>query len=179
MTTVEITTPAELTVRVLKYDGAEYRRWNARVARREGSLLVLDAKFEHDVQHGLLGDIQLGTRTIEYYWLDRWYNVFQFLNKDDQTRLFYCNINMPPAFAGDMLSYIDLDIDIVVQPDFSYQVLDLEEFEENAARYGYSEQVKKQARGAVDELVSMIASGQFPFEKDTLSFSGSSVVDYS
>ena len=179
MTTVEITTPADLTVRVLKYDGAQYRRWNAQVARREGSLLVLDAEFEYEVQHDLLGDIQRGTRTIEYYWLDRWYNVFRFLNKDDQTRVFYCNVNTPPTFEGDMLSYIDLDIDIVVQPDFSYQVLDLEEFEENAARFGYSEQVKQQAREAVGELVSMIASSQFPFSDDPVRSSVSSVVDYS
>ena len=56
---------AAITVRVLKYDGAEYRRWNARLAQREGSLIVLEAAFEFDVQHHLLGDIRRGTRTIE------------------------------------------------------------------------------------------------------------------
>src|SRR5712692_5035468 len=72
--------PTPITVCVLKYDGAEHRRWPARLAQREGALVVLDAAFEFDVQHHLLGDIQRGTRTIEYYWLDRWYNVFRFLN---------------------------------------------------------------------------------------------------
>jgi protein associated with RNAse G/E len=153
----------QITVRVLKYDGAEYRRWRARLAHREGSLIVLDAEFEIDVNHHLLGDIKRGTRTIEYYWLDRWYNVFRFLNDNDQTRSYYCNVNMPPTFADDLLTYIDLDIDILVQPDLSYQVLDLEEFAANAARYGYSEDIKRQAHGAVDELISMIETRQFPF----------------
>ena len=156
--------PDQLTVRVLKYDGTEYRRWNARLSQHNGSLLVLDAEFESDVQHDLLGAIQGGTRTIEFYWLDRWYNIFRFMNDDNRTRLYYCNINMPPSLEDKVLTYIDLDIDILVQPDFSYQVLDLDEFEENARRYGYSEEVKTQARAAIDELVSMIESRQFPFD---------------
>ena len=155
--------PDLITVRVLKYDGAEYRRWNAQVARREGSLIVLDAEFDYDVQHNLVGDIQRGTRTIEYYWLDRWYNVFQFLNQAAETRVFYCNINTPPAFADGTLSYVDLDIDVLVQADFSYQVLDLDEFEKHAELFGYDDETRRQAHLAVDELIEMIASRQFPF----------------
>lgn len=158
-----MTEPDAITVRVLKYDGAEYRRWNARLERHENSLIVLHASFDQEVQHDLLGNISCGTRTVEYYWLDHWYNVFRFLEEDSTTKLFYCNVNVPPTISGGVLSYIDLDIDILVQPDFSYQVLDLEEFADNAARYGYSEQIKRQARSAVDELVSLIEARQFPF----------------
>jgi protein associated with RNAse G/E len=158
-----VTEPDAITVRVLKYDGAEYRRWNARLERHENSLIVLHAAFDEEVQHDLLGNISCGTRTIEYYWLDHWYNVFRFLEEDSTTKLFYCNVNVPPTISGGVLSYIDLDIDILVQPDFSYQVLDLEEFADNAARYGYSEQIKRQAHSAVDELVSLIEARQFPF----------------
>jgi len=70
---------------------------------------------------------------------------------------------MPPKISDGILSYVDLDIDILVQPDLSYQVLDLEEFELNSARLGYSEQVKAQAHEAVDELISMIETRAFPF----------------
>lgn len=166
-----------ITVRVLKYDGAEYRRWNARLAQREGALIVLDAEFEYDVQHQLLGDIQRGTRTIEYYWLDRWYNVFEFLDEAGQTRVFYCNINTPPAFTNGTLSYIDLDIDVLVQRDLSYQVLDLEEFQTNALRFAYSGEVKSSASAAVDELISMVDSRQFPFNGSWLKSVVPSVVN--
>ncbi len=126
-------------------------------------MIVLDAEFEDDVQHELLGGIPRGTRTIEYYWLDRWYNVFRFLEADGTTKLFYCNVNLPPTITSSVLTYIDLDIDILVRPDGSYQVLDLEEFAANAARYGYSEQVKTAAQAAVNKLASMIEARQFPF----------------
>jgi protein associated with RNAse G/E len=158
--------PAEpIIVRVLKYDGVEYRRWHARIARREGSLIALDAAFEFDVQHHLLGDIPRGTRTIEYYWLDRWYNVFQFLETDGSTRLYYCNINMPPTLAGGVLSYIDLDIDVLVQPDWSYEVLDKDEFEQNAEAFGYPPETVTAAHAAVRELVNLIETRHFPFSR--------------
>ena len=167
----------QITVRVLKYDGAEYRHWQARLARRENSLLVLDAAFDDDVSHHLLGEIQRGTRTIEYYWLDRWYNVFRFLNDDGRTRLFYCNINLPPAFSEGVLSYIDLDIDVLVHPDLSYEVLDIDEFELNAARYRYPPELKSRALAAVDELIAMIEPRQFPFDENSLNFSVSALVN--
>jgi len=169
--------PDQVTVRVLKYDGTEYRRWNARLSQRDGPLLVLDAEFEYDVQHDFLGAIESGTGTIEYYWLNRWYNIFRFMKDDDATRLYYCNINMPPSLRDNVLTYIDLDIDVLVQPDFSYQVLDLDEFEENARRYGYSEEVKSQAQAALNGLIFMIESRQFPFIEWATSSSVSSVVN--
>jgi uncharacterized protein len=155
--------PDNIMVRVLKYDGTEYRRWYARLVRREGSLVVLDAEFETDVSHHLLGEIRRGTRTVEYYWLDRWYNIFRFLREDGETRLYYCNINTLPSLENDVLTYIDLDIDLLVQPDSSYRVLDLEEFDGNAILYGYSDQVQAEAHAAVSELISLIERHEFPF----------------
>ena len=163
MPTNEVKTPEQITVRVLKYDGSEYRRWEATLAQQDESLIVLDGEFANEVQHHLLGNISRGTRTIEYYWLDRWYNIFRFLESDGATRLYYCNVNMPPEISRGILSYIDLDMDILVHPDFSYQVLDLEEFETNATRYGYTDQVKRQAHMALAELISMIEARHFPF----------------
>ena len=161
--------PRGITVCVLKHDGAEYRRWSASLARHEGDMIVLDAEFDVDVSHEILGEIKQRTRTVEYYWLNRWYNVFRFLKDDGSTRLWYCNINTPPEFKDRVLTYIDLDIDIVVQADFSFQVLDMDEFETNARRYGYSDEEKRQAQKAVDELISMIETRQFPFLLETSS----------
>lgn len=155
-----------ITVRVLKYDGVEYRRWYASLKRRDGELLVLDAEFEVEVTHESLGIIPKGTRTIEYYWLDRWYNIFQFLRNDGSTRLFYCNVNTPPAMEGNVITYVDLDIDLLIAPDFSYEVLDLDEFKANAELYQYSDETRRSAEAAVDELKQIIEERQFPFGKD-------------
>ena len=134
------------------------------MARHDGSLIVLHCEFEEEVTHELFGTIPLGTKTIEYYWLDRWYNIFQFLGSAGQTRLFYCNVGTPPVFTAETLSYVDLDIDVLIEADLSYQVLDLEEFEANALQFGYSDEVRSRAKKAVNELIKMIETRQFPFD---------------
>ena len=153
----------DITVRVLKYNGTEYRRWSARIASCDDSLIILDAEFGYAVKHEVLGEIPLGTRTAEYYWFNRWYNIFQFLKKDGSTQLWYCNINTPPILEHGLLSYIDLDIDVLVQPDFTYQILDVDEFEHNAKLFGYPDEVRHEVQRALGEVTSLIEARQFPF----------------
>jgi protein associated with RNAse G/E len=158
----------DITVRILKHDGTEHRHWQAKLSRQDESLLVLDAEFDADVSHDLMGEIKRGTRTVEYYWLDRWYSIFRFLDDEGGTRLWYCNINTPPSFAEATLTCIDMDIDVVAQPNLSYSVLDEDEFAANAERYSYSDQEKAHVHAALHELASMIEGRQFPFREDYL-----------
>ena len=153
-----------ITVRACKFDGAEHRRWHARLLSCEDSLLILDARFEEEIRHELLGTLKCGTLSVEYYWLDRWYNVFRFHEPTGELRNYYCNVNLPPTFDGRVLSYIDLDIDILVAPDLSYSILDEDEFRESAARFNYSSAVRKKAHAALDELVALIEARRFPFD---------------
>ena len=154
-----------IIVRACKYDGREHRRWSAQLLKREDSLLVLDAYFPEEVTHDLLGTIAVGTHSLEYYWLDRWYNVFRFAQPNGELRNYYCNVNLPPTLEDDILSYVDLDLDMLVAPDYSYQTLDEEDFEENAKLYGYSDEIRTNASKAIDELVRMIESREFPFNE--------------
>ena len=154
-----------IVVSVLKYDGREHRRWPARVAKTEDTLLVLDAVFDEEIEHDLLGTIASGTISTEYYWLDRWYNVFRFSDPDRELKNFYCNVNTPPEFDGRVLSYIDLDIDVLVAPDLTYKILDVDDFEENARRYGYPEQIQTNARRALSQLTGLIETKSFPFNE--------------
>jgi protein associated with RNAse G/E len=152
-----------IVVQTYKFDGVEHRRWRARVVKYERPLLILEAAFEEDIQHDLLGTIAGGTLSTEYYWLNRWYNVFRFCEPDQKLKSFYCNINLPPTFDGEVLSYVDLDIDVLVQPDFSYQVLDLEDFEKHSELYSYTREVREKAQQALGELIHLIEAREFPF----------------
>ena len=148
-----------------KYDGREHRRWNARLANRAGSLLILDAVFDEEIEHDLLGTISLGTVSTEYYWLDRWYNVFRFSGAGGELKSFYCNVNQPPCLESNVLSYIDLDIDVLVAPDLTYKILDLDDFEANARAYAYPDDVQLNAHRALKELTALIEAGAFPFNE--------------
>src|SRR5688572_10244053 len=103
--------PPAVTVIVRKYDGTEHRRWAASLVEQWESLLVLEGVFEGEVDHHLMGRINSGTKSVEYYWLDRYYNVFRLTEPAGAFRSFYCNIGTPAQLANGVLTYIDLDID--------------------------------------------------------------------
>lgn len=153
----------QIEVRAYKYDGLLHRTWAAELIRQKGPLIVLDAKFSEEVSHDLLGTIASGTHSLEYYWLDRWYNIFRFAQSDGTLRNYYCNVNVPATLVGNVLSYVDLDLDILVAPDFSYRILDVEDFERNARDYSYTPEVQVNALRALDELAGMIEKRSFPF----------------
>lgn len=164
MREMEETASEMITVRACKFDGAIHRHWHARLRSHLDSLLILDARFEEEIRHAQLGTIARGTLSVEYYWLDRWYNVFRFHEPAGRLRNYYCNVNLPPTFDGRVLSYIDLDMDILVSPDLSYTILDEDEFRESAALFNYSSAIRAGAHAALDELITLIEARRFPFD---------------
>lgn len=151
-----------VTVNALKYDGSVNRSWKCELAARSGSLIECVGVFDRDVVHNELGHIVKGTVSREYFWLDRWYNVFRFHEPDGTFRNYYCNINLPPTFSDGVLEYIDLDIDVVVWPDGSQQVLDRTEFEQSSRRFGYSADVHLNVERSLNELREMIRQNRLP-----------------
>lgn len=154
-----------VTVESRKYDGRVHRAWRARVAAREGALIILEGKFDEEIRHPLLGHIVRGTLSREYYWIDRWYSVFRFREPDGALRNYYCNINQPAAFDGRVLSFVDLDVDMLIAPDFSIKILDEDEFASNAARFAYPSEFYTRAAAALKELTALIEQRAFPFDE--------------
>ena len=150
------------TINARKFDHSIHRSWTARLIEHTEKQLVFEGVFDQDVEHCELGHIVQGTVSTEYYWLDQWYSVFRFQEPTGGLRNFYGNINMPPTFAHSTLDYVDLDIDVVVWPDRSFKVLDIDEFEENARLFAYPEAVRAQAAIGLEKLITLINSGDLP-----------------
>lgn len=131
-------------------------------------MIVLDGLFEADIEHASLGLIKKGTRSIEYYWSDRWYNIFAFYGPEGSLRNYYCNINLPPKFDGKKLTYVDLDLDLLVSPDMKITLLDEEEFKINSNKYEYPKAVIQNINNAMKELLTLIGQREFPFQSQEI-----------
>jgi protein associated with RNAse G/E len=151
-----------VTVNARKYDRGIRRSWNCDLIEQDGPLIALAGVFEDGVTHPGLGHIRQGTISYEYYWLDRWYNIFRFHEPDGALRNFYCNIAMPPTFENGVLDYVDLDIDVVVWPGSNYEILDMAEFEENAIKFSYPETIALNVKSALTELIAAIENNELP-----------------
>lgn len=145
-----------ITVNSRKYDGSIRRSWNAGLVRYEPPLIELIGKFDFDVEHSALGHLKRDTVSHEYFWLDRWYNIFNFYEPSGEFRNYYLNLTMPPTFGDGVLDYVDLDIDILVWPDGRFDVLDVEDFDANAREFGYPDDVKHKIDLELETLLAMI-----------------------
>jgi len=74
--------------------------------------------------------LKQGDRFIETFYTDRWYNIFEIHDRDDDAiKGWYCNIGRPAVWdAPDALSYIDLALDLWVTSSGNQTVLDEDEF---------------------------------------------------
>lgn len=152
-----------IVVRSLNFDRSLRRSWKCELVGRTDEMLTLVGTFDREVIHPDLGVIQLGTRSTEYFWFDRWYNVFRFDEPNGEFRNFYCNINLPPTLENGVLEYVDLDIDVVLWPDGSHEVLDRNEFEQNTEAFDYPIETIAKVEKTLTQLISAIKAGGFPF----------------
>src|SRR5438128_8844181 len=105
----------KVTIRSRKYDQSIRREWPCELIEQKGPLLAVVGEFDEDI-----GSISRGTISYEYFWLDRWYNVFRFHSPRGELLNYYCNISLPPTFEDGVIDYVDLDIDVLVWRDHSY-----------------------------------------------------------
>jgi len=153
----------QITIRSRKYDMKVRRTWKCELLEHTGELIEAVGVFDLDVEHPGLGSISRGTVSHEFYWPERWYNVFRFHEPDGRFRNYYCNISMPPTFGDGVLDYVDLDIDVVVWEDRRYDILDRDDFERNTSKYGYPPELIQKVHESLDDLTTQIDTGQFPF----------------
>ena len=91
-----------------------------------------------------------------------WYNIIcQF--KEFGT-FFYCNIASPYVIEYNTIKYIDYDLDLRVFPDYSYKILDKNEYIYHKKIYNYDSILDKIIKKELSKLIEMQKSNKFPFE---------------
>ncbi len=153
-----------ITINSRSFDGALKKTWKAELIDDSNGIIAVKGTFDRTIEHPHMNVIRRGTLSYEYFWLDRWFNVFRFHEPDGTFRNYYCNVCMPPSWHEDVLDYVDLDIDVIVDAAGRLTILDEDEFRENAARFGYPAEVRTRAEDAVGEIMQLIGRREFPFE---------------
>jgi protein associated with RNAse G/E len=100
------------------------------VLSRDEHSITLEALFDRADMP--FNDIVLrtGDRFVEYYYDNRWYNIFEIHDRDDEhIKGWYCNVGCPAVFEDGIVSYVDLALDLWVSPDGKQLVLDEDEFD--------------------------------------------------
>lgn len=138
-------------IKVLKKDltGKVTWQYEGVVLHREDHSVTLEALFNRDDLPFMDVVLKRNDRFVETFYTDRWYNIFEIYDRDDQQfKGYYCNIGKPAVIEGDVVSYVDLALDLWVSADGKQTVLDEDEFE----KLNLDLQTRHQANAALDEL---------------------------
>jgi uncharacterized protein len=101
-----------------------------------------------------------GDRFIEYYYTDRWFNIFDISNASNERKGWYCNITEPVDIFDDQIKQKDLLLDVWVDPWGRPLILDEDEFEVDTT---LDDRQRKGARKGLQDLLQMIAAQTAPF----------------
>ena len=98
---------------------------------RDENSITLEAVFDRVDMPFQDVVFKTGDRFVEYYYSDRWYNIFAIYDRDNgEIKGWYCNVGMPAVIEDGIVSYVDLALDLWVSANGQQTVLDEDEFEE-------------------------------------------------
>ncbi|HEX4207880.1 MAG TPA: DUF402 domain-containing protein [Ktedonobacteraceae bacterium] len=101
----------------------------------------------------LTGTRPLRSNCLQFFWSDRWYMLSAFYEGSTLLHT-YATMIQPVTLSYQRLSYVDLDLSMLVEPDLSYEVLTQIEFEQAATMLHYDEQTRIGALMALETLTS-------------------------
>lgn len=150
----------KITVVVKNYQGKFKRSWTTSIEKQSRDELVLYSSKRLIITFAEKPQKPFPYAAREYYFFHRWFNVFE-LYQHHQFVCWYINIASPPQLTNTTLSYEDYDLDFIVNPDYSVQSLDQDEFDHNKIHYpdGHTEQITQ----SIATMFSLIHNKRYPF----------------
>lgn len=111
------------------------------------------------------GEVICSSHALRIFYTDRPWNLFVRWYGDWRFESYYVNIARPATWDGRVVSWVDMDLDIIFRPGADEPVLDDEdEFERHRVKWGYTPKVVEQSWRAVKDVWSMMKSGECPFD---------------
>lgn len=107
------------------------------------------------LMHWATGTRPLRYNCLQFFWPERWYMLSAFYNERSLIRT-YASIIQPTHLHLDRVSYIDLDLSVLIEPDLSYEILTRAEFEQAAELFNYTEETRIRALATLRTLTSSI-----------------------
>jgi len=134
--------------------GEEQTRYTGEVIERRTDGVIIEAYWTWATKELGYTRFEPGDRFIEYYYADRWYNMFAISNKDGSKKGWYCNVAAPAVISADSIEQIDLLLDVWVDPTGKPLVLDEDEFEADTT---LSDEQRAGAKQGLRDLLRIIA----------------------
>ncbi|MFX3631310.1 MAG: DUF402 domain-containing protein [Candidatus Pristimantibacillus sp.] len=158
-------------IKSFKHDGHIHRTWQhnwlvpserlAEEHRDESMLVLINRQTPIQEANGKLWVSRVPA--VSFFVPGEWFNIVALL--EDTGVRYYCNIASPPYIQGDVLTYIDYDLDVIRKADGSRQVVDQDEYEMHKIAYHYPKMVEDKVGEGLKSLLGRMDKGSSPFHE--------------
>jgi protein associated with RNAse G/E len=119
----------DITIHKLDHIGHETWDYSGKIIERGETWVQLEAFFNRPDSDAGYVVFRQGDRFVEWFYTDRWYNIFEIHDvDDDRIKGWYCNLTYPAQIKDHDILNRDLALDVWVDPHGEIQMLDEDEF---------------------------------------------------
>lgn len=150
-----------ITVHKYNYAGEHILQYEGEIIESSPTSVCLRAVFSRDDADLGFVTFRRGDIFIEWFYSDRWYNVFQVYDGNSQRlKGWYCNVTRPAIITDSEVRADDLELDVFVTPNGTVLLLDEKEF--SAMNPSVDERIA--ALRAVEAIRHAVTGRETPFE---------------
>ncbi|SEN14408.1 DUF402 domain-containing protein [Paenibacillus sp. OV219] len=154
---------ASVTIQARKYGDRPHYEWRTTLLERTDSHIFVLGHYGRKLKHFTKGKTFIVENwTIECFPFDFWFTVSADVI-NGKIAQYYCNISEPARMEGCMVTFVDLDIDLIYKRG-KWEIVDEDEFVSHAAKFEYPPELIARVRQEVERLQERIALRQFPFD---------------
>ncbi|MGH7486752.1 MAG: DUF402 domain-containing protein, partial [bacterium] len=147
-----------IAVRKLRFDGTvDWEIAGFLISRQKSGLVVGHPQGTPVLVNGRPGWHVRSNPLLHFLWTDRYYSIYDTCEPHGR-RHWYGNVQTPVCFRGDVISYIDLDLDIVKERGQAPKLVDVDEFLKQSRALSYPCEVIDRAWDAAGHLLRLLST---------------------
>lgn len=149
-----------------KHDKSLHRIWNQITILEETETEIVVANYRTKVIEANGRVWYTREPSVIFFYKDHCYNVIAIIKPVGIS--FYCNLSSPVLYDQEAIKYVDYDLDIKVLPDFSFTVLDKNEFKKHQIEMQYPKRLCDILDHELSHLIKRIEERRSPFNHDLI-----------
>lgn len=149
----------------MKHGNHMHRLWKESIVLSADDPLIIANKDVVVLESGKREEFIFPNLSICYFSKRDWFNIVLIFDQQDRLERYYCNIASPYKFdiQRGLLTYIDYDLDLIVDPILNYRWVDEDEFIRHQTIYQYPHSVITEVNEARFQLEQRVQLHQEPF----------------
>ena len=155
---------SKIVIHSYKHDKSLHRMWKNATVLEENDELIIVANRRTKVVESTGRFWYTKEPSVAFFFKNHWYNVIAIIKKGEVN--YYCNVGSPVLIDEEALKYIDYDLDLKVDSDFSYKILDIYEYKMHQEMMQYPSDIKQILAKEMLNLKSRIDKREYPFNSE-------------